>query len=110
MHTEICNNVVMDKGEQGNALIGIYDLFIAKQFSHNLFWNILSNFFLLCVSQFMRYISRFLFHGSFYLYLSPPAICSIKGKLPSICKKRCMVYYQLSLILYVFVIFSALYM
>ena len=37
MHTEICNNVVMDKGEQGNALIGIYDLFIAKQFSHNLF-------------------------------------------------------------------------
>lgn len=30
MHTEICNNVVMDKGKQGNALIGIYDLFIAK--------------------------------------------------------------------------------
>lgn len=27
MHTEICNNVVMDKGEQGNTLIGIYDLF-----------------------------------------------------------------------------------
>lgn len=37
MHTEICNNVVMDKGEQGNALIRIYDLFIAKQFSQNLF-------------------------------------------------------------------------
>lgn len=59
MHTEICNNVVMDKGEQGNALIGIYDLFIAKQFSQNLFWNILSNFFLLCVSQFMWYLSFF---------------------------------------------------
>lgn len=27
MHTEICNNVVMVKGKQGNALIGIYDLF-----------------------------------------------------------------------------------
>ena len=27
MHTEICNNVFMDKGKQGNALIGIYDLF-----------------------------------------------------------------------------------
>ena len=26
MHTEICNNVVMDRqGKQGNALIGIYD-------------------------------------------------------------------------------------
>lgn len=27
MHTEICNYVVMDKGKQGNTLIGIYDLF-----------------------------------------------------------------------------------
>ena len=27
MQTEICNNVVMVKSKQGNALIGIYDLF-----------------------------------------------------------------------------------
>lgn len=27
MHTEMCNDVVMVKGKQGNALIGIYDLF-----------------------------------------------------------------------------------
>ena len=70
MHTEICNNVVMDKGEQGNALIGIYDLFIAKQFSHNLFWNILSNFFLLCVSQFMWYLSFFISRQFLFIFES----------------------------------------
>ena len=70
MHTEICNNVVMDKGEQGNALIGIYDLFIAKQFSQNLFWNILSNFFLLCVSQFMWYLSFFISRQFLFIFES----------------------------------------
>ena len=70
MHTEICNNVVMDKGEQGNALIGIYDLFIAKQFSQNLFWNILSNFFLLCVCQFMWYLSFFISRQFLFIFES----------------------------------------
>ena len=52
MHTEICNNVVMVKGKQGNALIGIYDLF----HSQAIFTEFISKhsfFFLLCVSQFM---------------------------------------------------------
>ena len=32
MHIKICNNVVMDKGKEGETLIGINDLFLAKQF------------------------------------------------------------------------------
>ena len=111
MHTEICNNVVMDKGKQENTLIGIYDLFhsqaIFTEFISKHSFQLLS---FMC--QPIYVISLVFYFTAIFIYIWVlPRFVRKKENCHQFARKDVWCtyhFYQLSLTLYVFVILEIL--